>query len=128
MKHTPNRRQRDFLQICRQILRASDNYLTISELARRAMSKQAHGYYIDEDYAYRLILDRLNHGKIPIRRSTRLLCDELIARIEALRVEDPSANIARALKTVLESGYASRFFMELKTARNLINLHYKYVY
>lgn len=127
MKHTLNRRQRDFLLTCRQILRASRNCIRPCDLARKALALQAKEYYIDEDYAYRMVLGYMKHGKIPIRQSTRDMCLELVDRITALKANHPGLSTMPALKTVLESGTASRFFMSHRTAQNLIERNYRLI-
>jgi len=127
MKHTLNRRQRDFLLTCRQILRASRSYVRPCDLARKALALQAKEYYINEDYAYRMVLEYTKYGKIPIRQSTRDMCLELVDRIAALKANHPGLSTMPALKTVLESGTASRFFMSHRTAQNLIERNYRLI-
>ncbi len=128
MKHTQNRRHRDFLQTCRLIIRHSARRLRPEELARKALSRQAPEYYINDDYAYRMVLDSINHGKIPIRESTRQMCRELTDRIAELKSRKEGLSTMLALKTVLESGKASRYFMSAKTATNLIKRNYRLLY
>ena len=127
MKHTLNRRQHDFLLTCRQILRASRSYIKPCDLARKALAQKAKEYYIDEDYAYRMVLEFIKHGKMPTRRSTRDMCLELTGRVTALKASQPGLSTMPALKAVLESGTASRFFMSHRTAQNLIERNYRLI-
>lgn len=125
MKHTLNRRQHDFLLTCRQILRASSSYIKPCDLARKALASQAREYYINEDYAYRMVLGFMKYGKMPTRQSTRAMCLELVGRVTALKAVKPGLCIMPAVKTVLESGTASRFFISHRTAQNLIERNYR---
>lgn len=120
-----NRRHRDFLHTCMLILNRSKGLLKPKELAVRAVKSRAKGYYVGEDYAYRLVLGHEKYGKMPTRNSARLMCIELADRVAVLKSENPGLATMPALKRVMESGKASRYFMSAKTAQNLIERHYK---
>ncbi len=122
---TLNHRHRDLLHTCMLILARSKRVLKPKELAIKAVKSRAKGYYVEEDYAYRMVLLHEKYGKIPTRNSTRQMCLELADRVAALKSENPGLATMPALKRVLESGKASRYFMSVKTAQNLIERHYK---
>lgn len=128
MKNTLNHRHRDFIMTCRSIIKSSRKMPMPSELARKALSHPARSYYIDEDYAYRMVLGYLNHGKTPTRPICRRMCMELVRRVTDIKNRSPATSTMQALKTVLESGTASRYFMADRTARNLIERNYKLLF
>ncbi|MCM1504795.1 MAG: hypothetical protein NC127_06330 [Muribaculum sp.] len=80
---------------------------------------------MEEDYAYKMLLRHEKYGKMPTRNSTRAMCIELADRVARLKSENPGLATMPALKQVIESGKASRYFMSVKTALNLIERHYK---
>lgn len=112
-------RDRDFYRVCRLIASSSCKPLTQREIVALAVNHPAPAYYVDYDYALRVLG---NIGKMPrdaAARASRGKWLELYDRcMAAMAAGAPDAG--RALVDVLASGHASGFFISVSRGLRIL--------
>lgn len=120
-----SQRRRDFIKACIRETRAAagtSQRLTDTIIARRAMAGGAPGYYLEYDYALKVLYGYYAQGELPIATPhRRAMWLELIAKVDELR--NRGVSVMQALNRVLSGATASRFFIAEATAVRELRNH-----
>ena len=114
-------RDRDFLNLCRHVVRNSREPLSEAELVNRVIHGPAPGYYVDYDYALHIVprIGRMSREEASRRSHGRWL--EIYDRACEALAEGNAASMTAAIALVLARGMASRFFISEGTALNILH-------
>lgn len=116
-------RDQDFVAKCRKICEGlhTGEHISCQELAHRAITNGAPGYYITFDYAYRMLRtmrrDRLPPGYNPLKR---LMWTEIAQKADHYKKQMGIKTDTEALSIVLARNCASRFFITTDYAIRLL--------
>lgn len=116
-------RDRDFFNVCETIRKESNAYLSISEIASRAVYREAKSFYLSDHeytriyYAARLY-PRLANCRIEIKNE---MYREIRARFLEAKHENPGMKHSK-IAEILSSQTAPRFYMSEKSA---VALYYR---
>lgn len=114
-------RDRDFLEICRQIVRDSNIHLTRRQIVERAILHPAPSYYADLDYALHVVPRVLRLPREEAEKFSHGRWLEVGLRARALVATGECRNMTRAIETVITHGVASRFFMSVATGMHILS-------
>lgn len=118
-------RQRDFLRTCDSIIAKTAPGTPgrdIRTIARQALRTQAPGYYVEFEYARKVLYTYFSRGTLPAgSQSNRAMWMELIERVNARHAR--GWNISDALNHVLCEGRASQYFIAESTACRQLRSH-----
>lgn len=121
-------RRRDFLRACvraKSELATQQGKLSALAVARRAINTPAPGYYIEHEYARKVLYTYYSRGTLPASTDQRrAMWLELIDRVDHLR--EQGWNVTDALSRVLAIGEASRFFIAESTAMRELRTHHRH--
>ncbi|MCM1028776.1 MAG: hypothetical protein NC342_00210 [Pseudoflavonifractor sp.] len=147
MKHTHNKegrvsarftseRDRDFLSLCRQVIATAEEPMSVRELVGKVINSPAPCYYADYEYALHIVprIGRMSREEASKHGHGRWL--EIYDRATEAIAGGEAATMTGAIALVLSRGRASRFFISVGTAleilrhpdhreRNLIRQKYK---
>lgn len=116
-------RDRDFFTACEMVRKESDTYLSVSEIARKAVLSEAPSFYLSEQQYLRIyhqarIYPRVENCKSEIKNE---MYREIRARFLEARYFSPKLKFAQIAKVISEQT-APRFYITEKSA---VELYYK---
>lgn len=118
-------RRRDFLRACvkaKSQLATRNDMISPADVARLAIHTTAPGYYVEHEYARKVLYTYYSRGTLPASSDQRrAMWLELIGRVDHLRQQ--GWNVTDALSRVLAIGEASRFFIAESTALRELRTH-----
>lgn len=111
-------REREFIESCRAVILTADRdgIDSLNSLAAKVVHCPAPRYYVDIDYAYRMLLKIRKSGQWPRRAENRRMWQEILAKTEQAMERDRSLSLMQAVTQVLVDDGASSYFLDHKTA------------
>ena len=113
-------RSRDFVRLCRLIFRRSRVALSQREIIGAALAHEAPGYYVDYDYALRVVGKVMAMPPATVARYGRGKWLEIATRCRAELEAGRADTLSGALALVLSAGRASSFFISPATALRIL--------
>ncbi|MCI9042928.1 MAG: hypothetical protein HFJ93_03325 [Muribaculaceae bacterium] len=113
-------RSRDFVRLCRLIFRRSRVAMSQREIIGAALAHEAPGYYVDYDYALRVVGKVMAMPPATVARYGRGKWLEIATRCRAELEAGRADTLSGALALVLSAGRASSFFISPATALRIL--------
>ncbi len=111
-------REQEFIESCRSVILTAggDEIDSLNSLAAKVVHCPAPRYYVDIDYAYRMLLEIRKSGQWPLRENNRRMWQEIMSKTERAMERDRSLSLIQAVTQVLVYDGASSYFIDRKTA------------
>lgn len=112
-------RNADFLRDCRKAVAAPENAkMSLRAIAGRVAGSPARCYYVDPDYAARVIT-RLRRGKIPTTTASARKWHEIAERVDSYMARHPSVPLLHAVTEIVNNA-AGSYFLSTQQALRII--------
>lgn len=111
-------RDKDFFAVCEQVRKEHGSYISVKDIACKAVKREADGYYLTT----KQIINIIHYKRCNPDKKTRWkqgLYTDIFQRYWSIKKENPGLTVSKIAK-IIDEEKAPRFYMTEKSATNLL--------